>query len=57
MIEQSKTNKLGIVKAVANAAGMTRNCFSKINVVRILIRETFIKGAPFGQAIFSEVQG
>ena len=57
MILRSKTRKLGVVKPVANTLGMTKNCFSKINVLRILIRETFIKGAPFGQAIFSEVQG
>ena len=56
MILKSKTDKLAIAKALANTYGMTRHYYSKI-VLRILIRETFIKGAPFGQAIFSEVQG
>ena len=57
MILNCKTDKLAIAKALANTFGMTRHYYSKINVLRILIRETFIKGAPFGQAIFSEVQG
>lgn len=57
MILKSKTDKLAIARALAYTFGMNRHYYSKINVLRILIRVTFIKGAPFGQAIFSEVQG